>query len=116
MIVQKQITKELVKKTYQVLERSKVPQVELLLELFISIIRGKKEASNADVEYYLSKYDGLIVSMNKVDSEGIKGSLAQEYLEKCMELKDKWFNGKDPKTAEYVPFLVWSARVVDMIG
>lgn len=65
---QKEITKELVKEAYIVLEKHNSPPLERMCELYVSIIRGKETSTNQDVEHYLKKYEGLAVAMNKVDA------------------------------------------------
>ena len=111
---QKEITKELVKEAYFTLEKGKLYQLEAVCELFISIIRGKESSNNSDVEHFLKKYEGLVVSMNKVDASQISGTLAVQYMEEISRVKG--LIESEPKCAYYAPFLNWSSRVIDMVN
>jgi len=96
------IDKKLVKKTYKFLEKDTHPHLVSVLEVYIAQLRARDKASREDVELYLRKYDGLLISMNRLDTRDIPGEFLQIYDRELEKNKGKFREGSENE--DYEPF------------
>lgn len=109
---QNSITQKKVKAIYRYFEKDSDEIIIQLFETFIGCLRGVEKASKEDVEIYLKKHKGLLVSMNKLDEAKINREHAKKYADSMKELKATIL---EKQYIKFVPFYVWMDNVIRII-
>ena len=109
---QNNITQKKVKSIYSYFEKDSDEVVIKLFETFIGCLRGVEKANKDDVEIYLKKHKGLMVSMNKLDENKINRDHAKKYADNLKELKAVIL---EKQYVKFVPFYVWMDNVIRII-
>ena len=110
----KEITKKLVNGLYKYFEKETDLILVRLVEAFVACLRNTPSASKEDVEIYFRKYDGLMWSLNKVDTRKISGGNAKIYSDTVQAIRNE-FKG-DTKYAKYIPFLVFLNQTCSIVS
>jgi predicted nucleic acid-binding Zn-ribbon protein len=110
----KEITKKLVNGLYKYFEKDSDPILIRLTEAFVACLRNSPSANKEDVEIYFRKYDGLMCSMNKLDTKLISGGNAKIYSDTVQAIRNE-FKG-DTKYAKYIPFLVFLNQTCSIVS
>lgn len=100
------IDKKLVKKLYKFLEKDTHPSLVSVLEVYIAQLRARDRSTKEDVELYLRKHDGLLISMNRLNTRDIPGEFLPVYEKELEKHKGKFREGSEHE--DYEPFFNFS--------
>lgn len=112
--VQKEITPELVKSLYQLLEKKSPAKIVEMIEAVIGMLRNTETVNSSDVEMYLKKQEGLIYKMQNIVCGHIRQESMKKHFDKLVTLKKFFFDSNEEEfkvCAPYAAFLVWGQQL-----
>ena len=109
--IEQTVSKQLVQKINKILENDSPAELVAALELFVALLRNKRNTKPVDVELFFQDHGKLVAKMARTETTSCSMSLIMESLEKLQTLRTQ-FGAPAADAAydlsEFVCFVEWS--------